>query len=78
MLNSVKNYMKTIKINLDESIYDKFISIIKSFPEEKITIFDEIDDSHIEYMGDDEKKEVLEILRDGDSKIMAKSKSVKI
>lgn len=70
--------MKTIKINLDESIYDKFISIIKSFPEEKITIFDEIDDSHIEYMGDDEKKEVLEILRDGDSKIMAKSKSVKI
>ena len=52
--------MKTLKINLDESIYDKFISFVKSFPEEKINIYDEIDDSHIEYMSDDEKKEVLE------------------
>ena len=56
--------MKTLKINLDESIYDKFISFVKSFPEEKINIYEEIDDSHIEYMSDDEKKEVLEMLRD--------------
>ena len=70
--------MKTLKINLDESIYDKFISFVKSFPEEKINIYEEIDDSHIEYMSDDEKKEVLEMLRDKDSKEMTKSKSVKI
>lgn len=70
--------MKTVRINLDESIYDKFISFVKSFPEEKISIYDEIDDSHIEFMSDDEKKEVLEILRDGDSKVITKSKSVKI
>ena len=70
--------MKTLKINLDELIYDKFISFVKSFPEEKINIYEEIDDSHIEYMSDDEKKEVLEMLRDKDSKEMIKSKSVKI
>ena len=70
--------MKTLKINLDESIYDKFISFVKSFPEEKINIYEEIDDSNIEYMRDEEKKEVLEMLRDKDSKEMTKSKSVKI
>lgn len=70
--------MKTIRINLDESIYEKFISFVKSLPEEKINIYDEIDDSHIESMNDDEKKEVLEILSDVDSKEMVKSKSVKI
>ncbi len=70
--------MKTVTVKIDESIYDKFISYVESFPKEKIIILDKIDDSHIPFMSDEEEKEILNILKDPDTKIVVKSKSIKI
>jgi len=70
--------MKTITLDIDESVYEKFISFVNTLPKEKVKVFTEIDDSHIPYVDDEEQKEIEEILKNPDTKIIAKSKIVKI
>lgn len=70
--------MKTLRINIDDSVYDKFITFIKSLPKEKVNVFDEIDDSHIPFIDIEEQKEIMEIVKDSDAKIMSKSKTINL
>lgn len=66
--------MNTIILDIDESIYKKFLSFVETLPKEKIRITDKIDDSHIPYVSDEEQKELEEILKNPDTKVIAKSK----
>jgi len=67
--------MKTIIVDIDESIYKNFLSLVETLPKEKIKIFDKIDDSHIPYVSDEEQNEIEEILKNPDTKIISKSKT---
>ncbi|MDQ3021630.1 MAG: hypothetical protein M3R36_13835 [Bacteroidota bacterium] len=70
--------MKTLILDIDESIYKQFLSFVETLPKEKIKIFDKIDDSHIPYVSDEEQKEIDEILKDPDTKVIVESKNIKI
>lgn len=68
--------MKTIILDIDESLYKQFLSFVETLPQEKIKIFDQIDDSHIPYVSAMEQKEIDEILKNPDTKIVSKSKTI--
>lgn len=70
--------MKTITVSIDDSIYEKFLSLVNSLPKEKISLLAEIDDSHIPFVDDDEQKELEEILKNPETKIIARTKTIKL
>ncbi len=70
--------MKTITISIDESIYDTLMSFIDTLPKEKINILNKIDDNHIPFMSEEEEKEISDILKEEDTKIIVKSKTIRI
>jgi len=45
-------------------------------PKEKIKIFDQIDDSHIPYVSEEEKIEIEEILKNQYTRIIVKSMTI--
>lgn len=70
--------MKTILVKVEESLYERVKSFLEIMPKDSLEIVEDFDFSHIDYVSDDEQKDIESSLKDKESKMAAKSKTLTI
>lgn len=60
--------MKILTLKIKDSVYERFKSFLEIFPKDTVKVVEEPDLSHIEYIDEEEQKEIELILKDSDSK----------
>ena len=68
--------MKVIKLEVDESIFDKVLSFLKLLPEKKVKVSEMEDYSHIPYVSDEEQKDLEKTLKREDCHKTSHSKTI--
>lgn len=70
--------MKILKLEVDDSIYDRFKGFLEILPKNKIKIKDAYDDPLIGFVKEEEQKEIEKKLSDKNCHIVSHSKLVKL
>ncbi len=70
--------MKILKLEVDDSIFDRFKGFLEILPKNKIKIKEVYDDTHIEFVKKEEQKEIEKKLSDKNCHIVSHSKLVKL
>jgi hypothetical protein len=70
--------MKILKLEVDDSIFDRFKGFLEILPKSKIKIKEIYDDSHIDSVGKEEQKNIEKTLSDKNCRIVSHSKLVKL
>ena len=70
--------MKVLELKIDDSIFDKFKSMLELIPKSKIKIKEVYDDSHISFVSDREQRDIEKKLRKKTCRAPAGTKTVKI
>jgi len=64
--------MKTVVLKMEEDIYEKLTSFLKSIPKDKIQI---LEPNEIPFVDDAEQEEITMILKDPETKTYSKPKT---
>jgi hypothetical protein len=70
--------MKILKLEVDDSIFDRFKGFLEILPKSKIKIKEIYDDTHIEFVKKEEQKEIEKKLSDKNCHIVSHSRLVKL
>ena len=70
--------MKVLELKIDDSIFDKFKSILDLIPKNKIKIKEVYDDSHIPLVSSEEQRDIEQIIRKKSRRTPSHSKILKI
>jgi len=70
--------MKTIKLEVDDSIFDRFKGFLEILPKNKVKIKEIYDDSHIDFVEKEEQKDIENILTEKNCHVVSHSKLVKL
>jgi hypothetical protein len=68
--------MKTIVIKVKDSLYDQVKSFLKILPRESVEVVDLTDFSHIDFVSDEEQKDIEKALADEETKTFSESKTL--
>ena len=69
--------MKILKLEIDDSIFDRFKVFLEILPKNKIKIKEIYDDSHIDFVEKEEQKDIEKKLSDKNCHVVSHSKLVK-
>jgi hypothetical protein len=70
--------MKVLELRVDDSIFDKFKSILELMPKNKIKMKEIFDDSHIHFVTEEEQKDIERKLQMKSYHVISCSKTIKI
>ena len=70
--------MKILKLEVDDSIFDRFKGFLEILPKSKIKIKEIFDDSHIDFVEKEEQKYIEKKLSDKNCHVVSHSKLVKL
>ena len=70
--------MKILKLEVDDSVFDRLKGFLEILPKSKIKIKEIYDDSHIDFVEKEEQKNIEKILSDKNCHVVSHSKLVKL
>lgn len=70
--------MKVLELKIDDSVFDKFKSILDLIPKNKIKVKEVYDDSHIPPVSIEEQRDIEKKLRKKSCRTPSRSKTIKI
>ena len=70
--------MKILKLEVDDSVFDRLKGFLEILPKSKIKIKEIYDDSHIDFVETEEQENIEKTLSDKNCHIVSHSKLVKL
>ncbi|MCR4313574.1 MAG: hypothetical protein NUV58_04970 [Candidatus Roizmanbacteria bacterium] len=70
--------MKILKLEVDDSVFDRFKAFLEILPKSKIKIKEIYDNSHIDFVEKKEQRNIEKTLSDENCHIVSHSKLVKL
>lgn len=68
--------MKTIVIKVKDNLYEQVKSFLKILPRESVEVVEMTDFSHVDFVSDEEQKDIEKALDDEETKTFSKSKTL--